>query len=105
VLELLNVYGKHINEEEEKVVPFVRRFMSAEAQKEVCQVIKNHHKQLPTGKYGLIMFRDVIAEHPDELPAYNSTFPWVLRKVVIPILASTDGVYKEYKAIFYEAWP
>jgi hypothetical protein len=143
VAELLETYGEHINEEEEKVVPFVQRFMSEKAQKEVGQVIKSHHQKLPSGKYGLLMFRDVTAEIPEELALFNATFPWILRKVVsllqhslfivfwsllssfglscglcfkltshipqqsqviIPVMAATDGLYKEYKTIFYEPW-
>lgn len=80
VSELLGEYGEHINEEEEKVVPLVQRYMSPEAQRTVGQEIKEYHKKLPTGKYGLIMFRDVIAEHPEELPLYNQIFPFILRK-------------------------
>ncbi|ELR13324.1 hemerythrin hhe cation binding subfamily protein [Acanthamoeba castellanii str. Neff] len=105
VAELLEAYGEHINEEEEKVVPFVQRFMSEKAQKEVGQAIKSHHQKLPSGKYGLLMFRDVTAEIPEELALFNATFPWILRKVVIiPVMAATDGLYKEYKTIFYEPW-
>jgi hypothetical protein len=87
VAELLGEYGEHIDEEEEKVVPVVRRFMSEKAQKEVGLEIKSHHQSLPSGKYGLLMFRDVTAELPQELVLFNATFPWVLRKVrCIPCL-------------------
>jgi hypothetical protein len=94
VAELLGEYGEHIDEEEEKVVPVVRRFMSEKAQKEVGLEIKSHHQSLPSGKYGLLMFRDVTAELPQELALFNATFPWVLRKVrCIPLPAChTDRV-------------
>eukprot|EP01097_Dermamoeba_algensis_P011896 TRINITY_DN9389_c0_g1_i1.p1 TRINITY_DN9389_c0_g1~~TRINITY_DN9389_c0_g1_i1.p1 ORF type:complete len:224 (-),score=56.37 TRINITY_DN9389_c0_g1_i1:16-666(-) len=91
---------KHNEREEAIIIPLVRQHMSEEAQKETGTKISTFMRSKPTGSVGLWQFKTVVEENPSEVPIWENSFPWVLRKAVLPGLAWTDSYIKEYCVLF-----
>lgn len=100
----INEFGdwfiKHNTEEEQVIRPLVCANMDVDKQRQVGMSIAEYGKATTESKLSLLLFRDIASSDPKEYEYYCSSFPWVLRSVVIPGLALASSSYAEYLAIF-----
>ena len=100
VKEFISEYGAHIDREEEVIIPLVKEQLDESKQREIGLKVRDFVKNTEFAKFNLLMFRDTALSVPEEARLWESTMPWFLRKVLLPIFGMIDSHYSEYCSLF-----
>jgi Hemerythrin HHE cation binding domain len=98
--EFRDAYARHSGDEENRLVPIIKRLMPLERQKQAGANVSAFMKDNPAGPFWLLQFRHVVESIPREKERFDSFFPFFLRWVLLPLWSVTNDTWKGYVDIF-----